>query len=365
MIWIKCIGLYLILVYLWTGFLWLIKIGLEKYKFKFLQRAESKQEIYLMNHDIKKMVNSIKFEMFLEDKINKVIPYFPYKSHRSYSDEQLMFAIRKNYDVFFFYIKRLLPFKFSSMIIIFLITRYYLNIDVLDYFSNLLTWKDIKTLGNPLPFITPSIALILLVVALYFTSRSGLFRKAKNKIKVEEIENKIKFHKQNRVILSKLVFGGYSNIEHMILKRKWIISMFKDVKGQEKPFDWLNNLEGIDELDKFMNELESKNKDLFPFFLGINHLSFLKLNNLYSEIFSQYKNRVSKLNGVFLTKSHMETVIKNSYYVAKFEENLNESILRSVKTLIYMEKYLDIINNQLNKPHSIYTFFAFIINKDK
>lgn len=343
----------------------LLKIGLEEYKLNFLQRARRKQEKYLMNKDIKKMVNSIKFEMFLEDKINKVIPYFPYKSHQSYSDEQLMFAIRKNYDLFLFYLKRLIPSKFSSMIIVFLITRYYLNINVLDYFLNLFTWKNIKGIGNPLPFITPSIALILLVGAIYFTSRSGLFRKAKNKIKVEEIENKIKFHKQNRIILSRLVSDGYKNIEHMILKRKSIISNFKDVKESEKSFDWLSDLVGIDELDKFMNDLESKNKDLFPFFLGINHLSFFKLNNLYSETFSQKKPRVSELNGVFLTKSHMESIIGKSYYVKEIERNLNESILRSVKTMIYMEKYLDIINVQLNKPHSIYTFFAFIINKDK
>lgn len=364
MSWFNCIIIYFILVCLWTGFLKLLELLLYKCKGAILIRAKRNQESYLLNNDIKRLVKSFKLEMFFEDKINRITPYFPSPRTKSYSDEALMFEIRKNYDVFFFYLKKLSPFKLSNLIIIFLIVRFYLQIDVFEYLSHLLSWENIKKVGNPLPFIPSSIALTLLIIALYFTSRSGLFRKAKNKVKVEEIENKIKFHKENRILLSSLLYEGYKNIEHMLLKRKSIINQVK--KKEELSFDWLNDLEGIDELDKFMKDSEDKDKDLFPFFLGIHHISFMKLHNIYSEIFSQHKNeRINKLNSVFLTKQHMEKVMKNSYYYSKFEENLNESILKSVKTMIIIEKYLGIINNQINKPHSIYSFFAFITNKDK
>lgn len=331
-----------------------------------MKRAKSKQDAYLKKNEIKKLVQSIKFEMFLEDKINKITPYFPYSLKKNYSDEELMFEIRKNYDVFFFYFKKLLPFKLSNLIFVFLIIRYYFQVEVFDYLSHLLSWENIKKIGNPLPFIPSSLALTLLIVAIYFTSRSGLFRKAKNKVKVEEIENKIKFHKENRILLSSLLYDGYKNIEHMLLKKNSIISQAKEKKdGSSLSFDWLHNLEGIRELDEFMKESEKNRKDLFPFFLGIHHISFGKLHDLYSENFSQNKNRINKLNEVFLTKQHMESRMKNTYFITKFEENLNEGILKSVKTMIFIEKYLDIINNQINKPHSIYSFFAFITNKDK
>ncbi|WP_440971085.1 hypothetical protein ACSS6N_12145 [Peribacillus frigoritolerans] len=347
----------------------MFELLLDKCKGALLIRAKRRQKSYLIKNDIKKLVKSIKLEMFLEDKINRITPYFPYpRTKSSYSDEDLMFEIRKNYDVFFFYLKKLSPFKLSNIIFIFLIIRFYLQIDVFKYLSRLLSWEDIKKIGNPLPFISPSLAIILLLVALYFTSRSGLFRKAKNKIKVEEIENKIKFHKENRILLSSLLIDGYKNIEHMLQKRDLIISKVKEEKEQDElsmSFDFLHNLEGIDELDKFMKELESKNKDLFPFFLGIHHISFWKLHEVYNEIFSHHKNRVNTLNGVFLTKKFMETFVNNKYFVPKFEENLNEKLLSSVKTMIYIEKYLKIINNQINRPHSIYSFFAFITNKDK
>jgi hypothetical protein len=366
LIWIKGIIIYVTLVYVWTGILKLFQISLLKYKQCLLIRKKSIQIEYLKQNKINKLVKSIKNEMFFEDKINRITPYFPISITKSYSDEELMFEIRKNYDVFFFYLSKLSPFKLSNLIFIFIIIQYYLQIHLFHYISQQLTWEEIKKIGNPLPLIPSSIAFILLLVAIYFTSRSGLFRKAKNKVKVEDIENKIKFHKENRIILSSLLYEGYKNVEHMLLKRKYLISQAGE-KNDAKflSFDWLNNLEGIEELDKFMMESEKNRRDLFPFFLGIHHISFGKLNELYSEIFTKKNKRINKLNTVFLTRQYMESVMENSYFILKFEENLNESILRSVKTLVYIEKYLNLINNQINKPHSIYSFFAFITNKDK
>lgn len=366
MIWFRCIFIYIILVYLWTGFLKLFEILLSKYKRWFLKWSKRRQDIYLIENKIKKLVKSIKFEMFLEDKINKITPYFPYRNTKSYSDEELMYQIRKNYDIFFFYLKRLLPLKFSNLIIIIFIIYYYLKINILDFLSNLLTWKNIKQIGNPLPLIPSLLAFTLLIVSLYFTSRSGLFRKAKNKVKVEEIENKIKFHKENRILLSSLLYNGYKNVEHMLFKRKSIISEVKERKDETKlSFEWLQDLNEINELNEFVNNSENNRRDLFPFFLGIHHISFYKLHEIYNETFSQRKNRINKLNSIFLTKQYMEGIVRNPYYTSKFEENLNKDILKSIKTIIYIEKYLDMINNQINKSHSIYTFFAFITNKDK
>ncbi|MBH0164099.1 hypothetical protein IHV12_04185 [Fictibacillus sp. 7GRE50] len=364
MVWIRIIIIYILLVYLWTGILKIFELSLNKYKRWFLKRVYSKQETYLIKNDIIKLVRTIKCEMFIEDKINKITPYFPYRLQQSYSDERLMFEIRKDYEVLFFYVKKLWPFKLINFLFIVLI--FYFQTNIFDKLSHILNWKNIKSIGNPLPFIPSTIALILLIVAIYFTSRSGLFRKAKNKVKVEEIENKIKFHKENRIILSSLLYDGYKNIERMILKRKFIISQVNDIKKRTNlSFAWLEDLESIKELDEFISKSEKNNKDLFPFYLGIHHISFIKLDDLYREVFTQNKNRISKLNAVFLTKTHMESIIKNQYFHNNPNEKLNESLIISVKTLIYIEKYLNIINNQINKPHSIYSFFAFITNKDK
>ncbi|MFD6211246.1 hypothetical protein, partial [Peribacillus sp. NPDC060253] len=97
----------------------MFELLLYKCKGALLIRAKRKQESYLIKNDIKKLVKSIKLEMFLEDKINRITPYFPYTiTKSSYSDEGLKFEIRKNYDVFFFFLKKLSPFKFSNIIFI-------------------------------------------------------------------------------------------------------------------------------------------------------------------------------------------------------------------------------------------------------
>jgi hypothetical protein len=88
-------------------------------------------------------------------------------------------------------------------------------------------------LGNPLPFITPAIALILILSAIYFISGSGLFRKVKRKIR---------FHKTNRMLLSALLLYGYDNIDYMIKNRKSIVKQV----GQDKTNVELHPLRDFD-----------------------------------------------------------------------------------------------------------------------
>jgi len=354
-------------VYSWVGILKVYELVVHKCKNVLLKMAKIKQENYLIKNKIGKLVQSIKIEMFLEDKLNRITPYFPDITKKNYSDEQLMFAIRKNNEVFFFYLKKLLPIRFSNFLFILILVHYYLSINIFVYYT-FLTWDNIKKIASHLPFIPYMITFLILIASFYFTSKSGLFRKAKNKVKIEELEHKIKFHKNNRIILSSLLFEGYINIERCIFKRNNLISELE--KNRDNTiiaisFNWLVDLEGINEIDKFMRYTEEKNRDLFPFILGINHISFWKLEQIYSDIFSQKGNRINKLNEIFMTKKYMEELINHRYFMSNVEKNLNESILKSVKTIIHIEKYLQIINNQINKPNSIFTFFAFITNKDK
>ncbi|NMH72536.1 hypothetical protein HF078_05565 [Bacillus sp. RO2] len=361
MFWVKGVLLYFVLVNLWTGLLKLIQIALEKIKSYILDKSREKQIQYIKNSNRKKLVKSIKCEMFLEDKLNILIPYFPFQSKMDYSDEELMYEIRKDYKILFFYLKKLLPFKISSIIIIYLIIEYYFKFDISKYLQNV-ELGELSTIFNNITLLPSLIVVVIIIVSIFFISRNGVFKKAKSKVKVEEVENKIKFHKDNRILLNSLLFDGYKNIEHILLKRN---SLIKQVDEKDDitslQFDWLNNIEDINELNMYIENTERRNRDLFPFAFGIYHISFWKLFNLYSE-----KNRVNKLKAIFLTKEHMENVIKQKWISPEnFEKMLNDKILTSVKTIIYIEKYLVIINRKLNKQHYIYSFLAFITNKDK
>ena len=220
--WLKGVLLYIVLVYLWTGLLKLIQIALEKFKSSILDKSREKQIQYIKNINRKKLAKSIKFEMFLEDKLNKLSPYFPYQSKKNYSDEELMYEIRKDYKILFFYLKKLLPFKFSSIIIIYLIIEYYFKFDISKYLQNV-ELGELRTILNNITLLPSLIVLVIIIVSIFFISRNGIFKKAKSKVKVEEVENKIKFHKDNRVLLNSLLFDGYKNIEHMLMKRNSLI----------------------------------------------------------------------------------------------------------------------------------------------
>lgn len=361
MFWVKGVLLYIALVYLWTGLLKLIQIALEKFKSYILDKSREKQIQYIKNINRKKLVKSIKFEMFLEDKLNKLIPYFPYQSKKDYSDEELKYEIRKDNKIIFFYLQKLFPVKFSNIIIIYLIIEYYFKFDTSKYLQNV-ELGELSSILNNITLLPSLIVLVIIIVSIFFISRNGVFKKAKSKVKVEEVENKIKFHKDNRILLNSLLFDGYKNIEHIIMKRNSLIEKV-DQKDDitTLQFDWLNSIGEINELNKYIEDTEKSNRDLFPFAFGIYHISFWKLFNIYNE-----KNRVNKLKAIFLTKEHMENVIKQRWINPNnFEKIINNKILESVKTIIYIEKYLVIINRKLNKQHYIYSFLAFITNKDK
>lgn len=171
-------------------------------------------------------------------------------------------------------------------------------------------YNTLRGLKKALPFITPSITLLIIIVTGYFISSSGQIRRAKWKIKLEDIEHKIRFHRNNRILLSIELLEGYKNNQWTIIKRDELLN---DIK-EEKPIDLncLIDISGLIELDKFVKEYQEKYIDPFPFYMNDYHISFIELNKIYDEVFSRGK-RPSKLNSMFLTKENMEIEISNWY----------------------------------------------------
>jgi hypothetical protein len=362
----KAFIIYICLVVIWLVLLKFYQWGLFELKYLFINKMNELQIRYLKNANIKRLVRSIKFEMFIEDKINKIMPYFPYSIKDYYPDKELMYEIENKNEKLRFFLIKLLPLRVSNLIFILLILYFYLKIDVVNIMCTTfhLDTKDLISLIGKLPIVPSLIVVTMIVISFFFTSRKGMLIRAKNKVRMEELENKIKFHKTNRIILSKILNEGYNNVQYIIQMRSSLLDDIKKKKDISFNDVRLKDIQEIEELDQFVSKYEDSYKDLFPFFIGIKHISFMKLHNIYDNIFS-LQNRISSLKAIFLTKEYMESFVNKNRNYSSFEKMLNVRIIESVKTLVLMRAYLDIINNYLNKSNRLYSFLAFITNKDK
>ncbi|MEB2275885.1 hypothetical protein LAV82_17885 [Bacillus sp. ILBB4] len=370
---ISLIAAYFIISIFGVAILKLIEVILNEFKDSFFKTMADYQENCIKNDNKPKLVQSIRFELLLENIFLFIIPYFPDVS-RNPLEEDMGLLIRKrnifrNTVEYFLY--RLSPFRLINFMIIILLLE--LNgISVIEYLKIVYTWviEHLTTLKSLLLIVPASIALLLILMSYFFTSRKGLLARAKNKINLEDFETIVRFHKKNRMLLSEITLEGYRNINWVFHYRKKLIRTFKQEETDKfndtcnRLYNSLEEIPKIAELDAFVSE-NDKYKDLYPFiFMGVKHPSFYKLHSMYSNI-SNPKSRLNKLNRTFCTKEAVKNQIDFLVKYKQFEEGINKQLIHTLKNAIIIEKYLDKIHPQFRKNNSLFFIIAFITNKDK
>ncbi|MED4135739.1 hypothetical protein P4668_25440 [Priestia megaterium] len=370
---LSLVAAYFIISIFGIAILKLIEIILNEFKNNFFKIMADYQENCIKNDNKPKLVQSIRFEFLLENIFLFIIPYFPDVSINSLEEDMGSLIRKRNKyrNVVEYFLYRLSPFRLINFIIIILLLE--LNgISMMGYLKIVYTWiiEHFATLKSLLLIVPSSIALLLILMSYFFTSRKGLLARAKNKINLEDFETIVKFHKKNRMLLSEITLEGYRNINWVFHYRKNLIKAFKQKQTDKfnetcnRLYDSLEKIPKIAELDAFVSE-NDKYKDLYPFiFMGVKHLSVYKLQSMYNNI-GNPKSRLNKLNGTFCTKDAVKNQIDFLVKYNQFEEGFNKQLLHTLKNAIIIEKYLNKIHPQFRKNNSLFFIVAFITNKDK
>ncbi len=360
MILVNGIIMYLATVGIMLLILKKISVVMLKVQNKLKEFLNRKQLNYLNNRQLKNLIRTIKIELFLLNILNKFIQGFPSKEVKNYTNEETTYFINGNVEYYKFYLIKFLPINIFNVLIVLCILQLFYEIPIVSYIFNinLPTFKELKTW---ISLASPLIVILIIVLAFYFLSPSGLIRTTKKAVHKDNLKTQIEFHFKHKGLFYRALRTANQNVGYIINNQKDFI----ENRIHKKAF-YLENLLDIDEISllaKAINNFKVENSNLELFTFGISHKVCYDLEREFSKQMDE--NEISEiLQSIFITKESFDT-----FYFSKNDEFLvykfSKCILNSIKFQIYIHKYLKIVEEKIVKKHNIFDFLSFITNKDK
>lgn len=372
MIILKAIFLYFAIILGWV----LIKaiwksLVLAIYSF-IVNKLTNKQEELLESNKTNELIQSVKNQYAISDFfICWLVPYFPEKYLPNKNDSFAGLLIKQKIlllELIKYYLINLFPLRIINVIfIIFIIYKCtsYKNFPI-GFFSYNAFYDNTK---DVLDITSPVLLVVLILISYYFTSRIGLFKRAKNKIDIKVYEDIIMFHKNNRMFLMEIENKGFNNLDWSLRSRKTIIRENKNIdfnnlsENCKHFFDLIEEIPEINGLKNFVKEKLKNNdiRDLSPFFIGFKSLSFLQLHLIYN--FTNEEEFIERINSIYMTPNGIKSFINDNKNKEEFSVLFNAFILKNLRLIVHINKYLEVINRKLNQKNSLFSILAFITNK--